>query len=77
VRIRDAHEHDAQVLTDLMRSAKRSWGYPDAWMETWAAGLTITPEDTVAMRVRVASQWADNSTGCSQSARHFRASRAC
>lgn len=54
MRIRDAHEHDAQVLTDLMRSAKRSWGYLDAWMETWAAGLTITLEDTVAMRVRVA-----------------------
>lgn len=54
MRIRDAREYDAEKLTDLMRSAKRSWGYPDAWMETWAAGLTISPEDIAAMRVRVA-----------------------
>ena len=54
MRIRDAQEQDADTLTDVMRSAKRSWSYPDAWMDAWAAGLTISPEDIAAMRVRVA-----------------------
>ena len=54
MRIRDARENEAAALTELMRSAKRSWGYPDEWMQALDSGLIITAEDLSGMRVRVA-----------------------
>ena len=34
---------DAQILTQIAKSAKRHWGYPEAWIQQWHAALTITP----------------------------------
>lgn len=33
---------DADHLTSIAVAAKRSWGYPDAWLEQWWPLLTIT-----------------------------------
>ena len=56
MRIRDAREYEVEDLTDVMRAAKRFWGYPDEWMQAWAADLTITRDDLSTMRFRVAEQ---------------------
>lgn len=34
---------DAATLTAIAFAAKRYWGYPEAWMQRWAATLTVTP----------------------------------
>jgi GNAT superfamily N-acetyltransferase len=31
-------------LTEIAFAAKRHWGYPERWIQTWAPLLTITPE---------------------------------
>ena len=33
---------DASVLTAIAFAAKRHWGYPEAWIQAWAADLTFT-----------------------------------
>ena len=35
---------DAARLTEIAFAAKRHWGYPDRWMESWRDLLTVTPE---------------------------------
>jgi GNAT superfamily N-acetyltransferase len=45
---------DADALTAIALAAKRHWGYPAAWMETWRAALTITAEYIAAEPVYVA-----------------------
>ena len=35
---------DAAALTDIAFAAKRHWGYPEQWMESWRDALTIRPE---------------------------------
>ena len=35
---------DAAVLTNIAFAAKRHWGYPEKWMESWRDALTILPE---------------------------------
>jgi GNAT superfamily N-acetyltransferase len=42
--IRRAHESEAVVLTVIAYEAKRHWGYPEHWIESWRSALTITPE---------------------------------
>jgi GNAT superfamily N-acetyltransferase len=32
------------ALTEIALAAKRHWGYPEAWIESWRPLLTITPE---------------------------------
>lgn len=32
------------MLTDIALAAKRHWGYPEQWMESWKPVLTIRPE---------------------------------
>lgn len=34
---------DAAALTEIAIAAKRHWGYPERWMESWRELLTITP----------------------------------
>ena len=33
---------DANRLTTIAITAKRYWGYPEAWIQLWTSGLTIT-----------------------------------
>lgn len=42
LRIVRATAADADHLTSIAVAAKRSWGYPDAWLEQWKPLLTIT-----------------------------------
>jgi GNAT superfamily N-acetyltransferase len=35
---------DAAALSNIARTAKQRWGYPDEWMRRWKDDLTITPE---------------------------------
>lgn len=37
-----AEAADANGLTSIAVAAKRSWGYPEAWLEQWRPLLTIT-----------------------------------
>jgi GNAT superfamily N-acetyltransferase len=39
-----AETADADRLTAIAMAAKRSWGYPEAWMEQWRPLLTITAD---------------------------------
>ena len=38
-----AKPEQAATLTDLAIAAKRRWGYPEQWMESWNHVLTIQP----------------------------------
>lgn len=35
---------DASRLTEIAHAAKRHWGYPERWIESWKETLTISPE---------------------------------
>ena len=39
-----ARPTDAARLTEIAFAAKRHWGYPERWIESWRDALTITPE---------------------------------
>ena len=39
-----AKPEDAEALTEIAHSAKRSWGYPGRWIEAWRDILTMRPE---------------------------------
>ena len=39
-----AKPEDAGALTEIAHSAKRHWGYPERWIETWRDILTMRPE---------------------------------
>ncbi len=49
--IRRAGEGDAAELTQLARTAKASWGYPEAWLREWEPELTISAEYIAANAV--------------------------
>lgn len=51
--IRQATTDDAEALTRIAHDAKKHWGYPEHWMQRWAADLTITPEFIAANHVYV------------------------
>ena len=44
MQIKPAGPEDAARLTAIAFAAKRSWGYPERWMESWRDLLTIKPE---------------------------------
>jgi GNAT superfamily N-acetyltransferase len=44
MQIRAARPEDAAKLTEIAFTAKRHWGYPDRWMESWRDILAVTPE---------------------------------
>lgn len=35
---------DADALTEIAHAAKRHWGYPERWIESWRDILTMRPE---------------------------------
>ena len=39
-----ANPDEAAALTDIAFAAKRHWGYPESWIESWRDLLTIQPE---------------------------------
>jgi ribosomal protein S18 acetylase RimI-like enzyme len=39
-----AKPEDAAALTEIAHLAKRSWGYPESWIEGWRDILTMRPE---------------------------------
>ncbi len=43
-KIARATPEQAEALTQIAFAAKQHWGYPDAWIQLWSPGLTITPE---------------------------------
>jgi GNAT superfamily N-acetyltransferase len=48
VQIVRARPEDADALTAIAHSAKRHWGYPERWIETWRDILTMRPEFVAA-----------------------------
>jgi GNAT superfamily N-acetyltransferase len=56
LRIRRALPGDAARLTEIARAAKAHWGYPEAWLVTWAPVLRITPEYAEQQLVYVGSR---------------------
>src|SRR5258708_3804497 len=44
VHIARAKPEDAELLTEIAFAAKRHWGYPEKWIESWRELLTIRPE---------------------------------
>jgi len=42
--IRRAHPDEAGRLTAIAHEAKRSWGYPESWIEAWRKDLTVDRE---------------------------------
>jgi GNAT superfamily N-acetyltransferase len=39
--IAKSHPQDAPALTAIAHEAKRSWGYPEAWIRAWRDDLTL------------------------------------
>jgi hypothetical protein len=39
-----AKPQDADALTEIAHAAKRHWGYPERWIESWCDTLTMRPE---------------------------------
>jgi len=39
-----ARSGDAATLTNIAFAAKRHWGYPERWIETWRDVLTVQPD---------------------------------
>jgi len=39
-----ARLEDAEALTQIAHAAKRYWGYPESWIESWRDMLTMRPE---------------------------------
>ena len=35
---------DAEALTQIAHAAKRCWGYPEKWIESWREVLTMRPQ---------------------------------
>lgn len=38
-----ARPEDADALTEIAFAAKRHWGYPERWIQSWRDVLTVTP----------------------------------
>jgi len=54
--IRRALPTEAELLTELARTAKRHWGYPEDWIAQWQQALSVTPEQLAEHPVYVAVQ---------------------
>src|SRR5260370_37177842 len=42
--IRRAEPEDAAILTEIAFAAKRHWGYPEQWIQSWKNILTVQAE---------------------------------
>jgi ribosomal protein S18 acetylase RimI-like enzyme len=52
--IRRAQPVDATILSQIARTAKAHWGYPEPWLKQWQEELTITPEFIAAKETFIA-----------------------
>ncbi|HEY1786562.1 MAG TPA: GNAT family N-acetyltransferase [Verrucomicrobiae bacterium] len=48
MQIRAARPEEAERLTEIAFAAKRHWGYPENWMNSWRDILTVSPEFVAA-----------------------------
>jgi ribosomal protein S18 acetylase RimI-like enzyme len=44
MRLVPAKAEDAGTLTQIAINAKRRWGYPERWIESWRDALTVQPD---------------------------------
>jgi GNAT superfamily N-acetyltransferase len=44
LKIIQVQDRMALALTELALASKRTWGYPERWINAWRAELAITPE---------------------------------
>ena len=54
IEIRRATPDESEALTALAHAAKRHWNYPQDWIDSWKADLTLTPEFIAKHEVFVA-----------------------
>lgn len=45
----------ANCLTEIAHAAKRHWGYPEHWIRSWQAALTVTPDQVAQQLTFVAT----------------------
>ena len=57
-----AKPEDADVLTEIAFSAKRHWGYPERWIQSWRDILTMRPE-SIAANVAYSAMEDDRAVG--------------
>lgn len=57
-----ARPEDAEALTEIAFAAKRHWGYPEHWIQSWRDVLTIRPE-LIAANVAYAAMEDDRALG--------------
>lgn len=57
-----AKPEDAEALTEIAHAAKRHWGYPERWVESWRDILTMTPE-FIAANVAYSAMEDDRAVG--------------
>jgi|SRR5262245_16873441 len=55
MRIVRAKPDEAEALTEIAFAAKRHWGYPEKWIESWRETLTVTPEFIASHETYVAT----------------------
>lgn len=51
MKIIPAKSQDADALTLIATEAKRHWGYPDSWIESWREDLTVRPEHFIEREI--------------------------
>ncbi len=57
-----AQPEDADALTEIAHAAKRHWGYPERWIESWRDILTMRPE-FIAANVSYSAMESDRAVG--------------
>ena len=57
-----AKPEDADALTEIAHAAKRHWGYPERWIESWRDILTMRPE-FIAANVAYSAMEDDRAVG--------------
>jgi GNAT superfamily N-acetyltransferase len=62
MQITRAKPQDANELTEIAHAAKRHWGYPERWIESWRDILTMRPE-FIAANVAYAAIEQDRAVG--------------
>jgi GNAT superfamily N-acetyltransferase len=57
-----AKPEDAGALTEIAHAAKRHWGYPEQWIQSWREILTMRPE-FIAANVTYSAMEDDRAVG--------------
>ena len=55
ISVRRATASDSERATELARTAKAHWGYPEEWLKAWETDLTVTARDIERHSTYVAS----------------------